>query len=93
VKRWRTYVLAFGRRVGEPVGFDDGPNDDDRQRNPCQTTVGKKHKQQKNKKAKKEKKKKKRDAIYNMCQFQQLASRNYPNLSMNYKPIYLAEQN
>jgi hypothetical protein len=49
-------VLAFGRRVGEPVGFDDGPNDDDRQRNPCQTTVGKKHKQQKNKKAKKEKK-------------------------------------
>ena len=41
-------MLAFGRRVGEPVGFDDGPNDDDRQRNPCQTIVGK-HKQQEQK--------------------------------------------
>ena len=28
-----SYMLAFGGRVGEPVGFDDGPNDDDRQRN------------------------------------------------------------
>jgi MFS superfamily sulfate permease-like transporter len=52
-------VLAFGRRVGEPVGFDDGPNDDDRQRNPCQTIVGK-HKQQEQKNKKKER----YDAIY-----------------------------
>ena len=61
-------MLAFGRRVGEPVGFDDGPNDDDRQRNPCQTIVGK-HKQQE------QKTRRRKDMtlfIYIVCQIQQL---------------------
>lgn len=52
-------MLACSGRVGEPVGFDDNPNDDDRQRNPCQTIVGK-HKQQEQKNKKKER----YDAIY-----------------------------
>ncbi len=36
--------MAFVGRVGEPVGFDDGPDDDDRQRNPCQNAKQTKHK-------------------------------------------------
>ena len=34
--------MGFVGRVGEPVGFDDGPDDDDGKRNACQNAKGNK---------------------------------------------------